>query len=165
MTRLLPLASLALLAAASPQAAPAPAPPSFDPLAFFAGRTEGAGRLKIVLRRGEPIRVEGSGRVQGDVLVLDQLVTRGEGAPRSRQWRIRRVAPGRYVGTLSDARGPVAGQATGDRLHLRFRGAGGVRVDQRLTLAPGGRSAHNRLTARRFGITVATLDETIRKLD
>lgn len=152
------------LLAAAPQAA-APGPLRFDAIAFFSGRTEGVGRFKVVLRRGEPVRVEGRGRMEGDTLVLDQLVTRGDGPAKPRLWRIRRVAPGRYTGTLTDAKGPVTGVATGDRLHLAFTSTGGFRVDQRLVLAPDGRSARNRLTAKRFGVTVATLDETIRKLD
>ena len=145
--------------------APRSAPPRFDALTFFTGRTEGVGRLKVVLRRGQPIRVEGRGRVEGEMLILDQMVTQGSGAPKPRQWRIRRVGPGRYVGTLTDARGPVVGTAVDDRLHLRFTSTSGFRVDQWLTLASDGRSARNRLTAKRFGVTVATLDETIRKLD
>lgn len=145
--------------------AAAPEPPRFDAIAFFSGRTEGTGRIKIVLRRADPIRVEGRGRMDGDTLVLDQAVTVGSKPPKPRRWRIRRVAPGRYTGTLTDAKGVVTGEATGDRLHLSFTTTGGFRVDQWLVLAPDGRSAQNRLTARRFGFTVATLDETIRKLD
>ena len=154
-----------LLAALLSTPAAAGDPPRFDALRFFSGATEGVGRLKVVLRRGEPIRVEGRGRVEGDVLILDQVVTRGNAAPKPRQWRIRRVAPGRYLGTLTDARGPVTGEGVGDRLHLAFTSAGGFKVEQVLTLSPDGRSARNRLTAKRFGVTVATLDETIRKTD
>lgn len=140
--------------------------PRFDPIAFFAGRTEGRGRLKVILRRGRAIHVRGSGRVEPDgTLVLDQVVRQGDAAPQPRRWRIRRVAPGRYAGTLTDARGPVAIEAQGDRLTIRFTIGGGVGVEQRLVLAPDGRSARNRLVARRFGVTLATLDETIGKLD
>lgn len=164
-TALLRFAGVAAVAfAAAAGAAQTPAP-RFDAIAFFTGRTEGTGRFKAVLHAHEPVRVDGRGHMEGDTLVLDQFVTRGDTAPKARQWRIREVSPGRYTGTLTDARGPITGETVGDRLHLRFTSTGGFAVDQWLRLAPGGRSAQNRLVARRFGITVAKLDETIRKLD
>lgn len=156
-------ASLAVLIA--PWLLGATEPPRFDAIAFFSGRTEGVGRLKVVLRAGQPIRVDGRGRMNGDTLVLDQMVARGDEPAKARQWRIRQVAPGRYTGTLSDAKGLIVGQSIGDRLQLNFTTTSGFQVEQSLTLAPGGRSAQNKLTAKRFGVTVATLDETIRKLD
>lgn len=155
--------TLAACAPAVPLAAPAPV---FDPLAFFAGRTEGRATLKIVLGAARAVRVEGTGRVEPDgALVLDQVVTqKGKPATR-RRWRIRRTGPFTYAGTLSDAVGPVTGEVAGNRLHLRFAMKGGLATDQWLTLAPDGRSAANLLTARKFGVVVARLDETIRKLD
>jgi hypothetical protein len=156
-------AVLIALAIATP--APAAAPARFDPLAFFAGRTEGTGRLKIVLRRGRGVRVEGRGRVEQGTLVLDQRVAEEGKPPRTRTWRIRAVAPGRYAGTLSDAAGPVAGETSGDRLHLSFPMTGGLRAEQWLQLEPGGRAARNRLVVRKLGITVARLDERIVRID
>lgn len=147
---------LALAAAASPV---------FDPLRFFDGHTEGRGRLHVALRRTSAVQVHGRGSVQGDTLVLDQTVERAGAAAATRQWRIRRIAPGRYVGTLTDAIGPVTGESSGDTLHLGFRGKHGVRFDQWLRLAPDGGSAQNRLTVRKLGITLARLDETIRRVD
>ncbi len=150
-------------APAIPAAAPAPV---FDPLTFFAGRTEGIATLKIVLSDPRAVRVEGVGRVEpGGTLVLDQVVAQ-EGKPATRrQWRIRRTGPASYAGTLSDATGPVTGEVTGNRLRLNFTMKGGFATEQWLTLAPDGRSAANLLTARKFGVVVARLDETIRKLD
>lgn len=158
------LALAPALAAPVGVAAQAPAP-RFDPLRFFEGRTQGVGRFKVVLRAGQDVRVEGRGRMEGDTLVLDQVVTREGTGPKPRQWRIRQTAPGRYTGMLTDAKGPITGEATGDRLHLAFTSTGGYRIDQWLQLSADGRSAQNRLVARRFGVTVAHLDETIRKLD
>lgn len=143
----------------------AAAPPAFDPLRFFAGRTEGTGRLHIVMRHPRTVRVHGRGRVQGGELVLAQTVDEAGAPLRSREWRIRQIAPGRYAGTLSDAHGPVTGEASGDTLNLRYKAKGGVAIEQRLRLAPDGRSAANRLVARKLGIVVARLDETIRKAD
>lgn len=153
---------LLLLALTSPVAAA----PRFDALAFFTGRTEGSGAMKIMFGRHRAVHVHGNGRIERDgTLVLDQTVERDGKPATQRTWRIRRDGSDGYGGTLSDARGPITGETVGDRLHLRYRAPGGVRVEQWLTLAPDGRSARNRLTARKLGVVVARLDETIRKLD
>jgi hypothetical protein len=155
--------ALAACAPAIPAAAPAPV---FDPLVFFEGRTEGRARLKIILRASRAVHVEGRGRLEPDgALILDQVVAR-EGKPATaRRWRIARTGPGRYAATLTDAVGPVRVAVAGNRLHLAFTMKGGVATEQWLTLAPNGRSAENLLVARKFGVVVARLTETIRKLD
>ena len=138
---------------------------SFDPLTFFAGRTEGRGHLKIVMRATRDVRVHGTGRPGPHGLTLTQRVEQ-EGRPASvRTWVLRRVAPGRYTGTLTDAAGPVTAETSGNRLHIAYTTPSHVNIEQWLTLTPDGRVAHNVLTARRFGITVARLHETITKLD
>ena len=138
---------------------------SFDPLRFFAGRTEGTGRLRIMLHRARAVRVHGMGTAVPDGLALVQTVEREDRPAATRRWLLRRVAPGRYAGTLTDARGAVSAEADGNRLHIAYRTKGKVRIDQWLTLAPDGLSATNRLTARRMGIVVARLDETIRHVE
>ena len=154
------LVPLALTAATPAVAAP------FDPLTFFAGRTEGTGDFKIVLRRTHHVRVHGRGVLQGDgSIVLDQTVEDGTKKPQQREWQIRQVAPGRYTGTLSEARGTILGETIGDAFHLKYQTKCGTRIEQWITLAPGGRAAHNRLVARKMGVVVARLDETIRKPD
>jgi len=156
----MPMLSLLLLASATPTAATAP---RFDPLVFFDGLSRGEGRLKVAMRAGRLVDVRSEGHREGKTLVLEQRVEE-EGEPaRDRTWRITEVSPGRYTGTLSDAAGPVTGETRGNRLHLSFRMKGGLKADQWLTLAPDGRSAHNIMKVRKLGITVATLDETIRR--
>ena len=152
--------------------APAPPPPgagateAFDAIRFFNGRTEGQGVLKVMLRPPTPIRVRSRGRIEPDgTLSVRQTVSQGGKPARTREWRVRELSPGRYAGTLSDASGPVVGEAVGNRLHLRFRMKGGLDAEQWLTLAPSGLSANNVMRVRKFGLTVASLDETIRKLD
>ena len=76
-----------------------------------------------------------------------------------------RNGPNRFTGTITDARGPVTGEVAGNVLHLRYRTAENLSVEQRITLHPGGRSAHNRMVFKRFGITVARYEETIRRVD
>lgn len=142
------------------------AAPPFPVMTFFEGRTQGEGRLKILFRSAQAIRVESQSRQLADGTLLVEQRIQQQGKPlRTREWRIREVAPGHYAGALSDAAGPVSGTAEGGRLHLRFAMKGGLQADQWLTLAKDGRSAHNVMAVRKFGITVATLDETIRRQD
>lgn len=139
--------------------------PMFDPLRFFAGRTEGRGRLQIVLHRARGVAVHGTGRATESGFALSQRVEQDGKPATTRQWLLHAVAPGHWAGTLTDAIGPVTAAAQGDQLQIAYRTRGKVRIEQWLTLAPDGRSAHNHLTARRLGIVVARLDETITKTD
>lgn len=136
--------------------------PQFDAAVFFAGRTQGQGRLKVATQRSEVVTVVGHGLVNaGGAIVLDQSVQRGDRPATTRQWLLRQDGPGRYVGTLSDASGPVVGEVSGNVLHLRFGMKGGFRADQWLTLQPGGAEVRNVMIIRKFGLAVARLDETI----
>lgn len=97
--------------------APAPA---FDPVGFFAGHTEGRGSLVVAMRHRRSTLVEGDGTVTGDGGIdLAQDVRQGDGKPTHRTWHLRRIAVGRYAGTLSDARGQVTGEVEGNRLQWR----------------------------------------------
>lgn len=159
---LVPL-TLAACAPSPPVAAPGPA---FDAIAFFNGRSFGTAELSIVMRRPERVTVQSQGRLRPNgELVLTQRIEREGRAPTRRQWVIRRAGPTRYTGTLTDAVGPITGEATGNRLRLSFKAKGGIDTVQWLTLAPDGRSADNLLIAKRFGATVATLRERIEKTD
>jgi len=140
--------------------------PSFDPISFFAGRTEGNGSLAVVLRHRRSLLVEGQGVVSpdGTTIALDQDVRHGHDAPTHRTWQLHRVAPGRYAGTLSDAIGPVTGDTEGNRLHLAFAMKGGLHAQQWLYLQPGSQVVRNRMVVTKFGIPVASLDETITRI-
>lgn len=162
MTILKPFAALTLavaVAAAAPPAAP------FDPVAFFTGPTEGAGRLKKVMAGSHKTRVRSHGSVRADgALVLEQTVEE-EGEPdRTRRWVLRRTAPGAFSGTISDAKGPVSVSVAGATMTVRYTMTTGIAVAQTVTVAPGGRTARNLMKFRKFGVTVATLDEVIRKV-
>lgn len=148
-----------------PRMAPAAPVPQFSAIDFFTGPTEGRASLKIIFSKRHPVIVHGKGVEGADgMLTLDQTVEEAGKAPRQRQWLIRETQPNRYAGTLTDAVGGVIGQTRGNKLTLRFTMKGGYRTKQLLTLAPDGQSAHNVLIVRKFGLTVAVLDETIRKL-
>ena len=81
-----------------------------------------------------------------------------------REWRIRQASPGHFVGTLSDAAGPIQGILSGNRLRLRFRMKGRLEAEQSIHLEPGGAPAHNLMMIRKFGFVVATLDEAIDRI-
>lgn len=152
-----------LLAAAAPPDASAG---TFPVMRFFEGRTEGQGTIKVALGATRTLKVRSRGRIEPDgTLVLVQNVEEAGKPGRTRTWRIRETAPNRFAGTLSDASGPVRGQVQGNRLHLAYRIKGGLDADQWLTLGAGGRSAENAMTVRKFGIVVAKVRETIRKVD
>lgn len=139
--------------------------PTFDPLRFFAGRTAGEGELRVLLSGSRPVRVAGEGRVEpGGTLTLVQQVRRGERPPGTRTWRLRALEGGRFAGTLTDAIGPVRAEVSGNRLHVRFRMRGGFDAEQWLFLQPGGGTVLNRMTVCKFGLPVASLRETIRRL-
>ncbi|WP_166041928.1 DUF3833 family protein [Sphingosinicella sp. YJ22] len=151
---------LAFLIAFQPQ----PAPSALE--RFFAGRTEGSGSVRIILSGTSAVRTQGRGRILADgSLHLDHVVNQ-EGEPeRRRTWRMRRSGPGRYTGTISDARGPVSAELHGNRVHVTYRTREGYAVDQWITFNGDGRTASNQMTFRRMGVRVATLQETIRRVD
>jgi hypothetical protein len=152
-----PLLTLLLLASPAPVAAPEQ---------FFVGRTEGIGSVSIILSGRHAVRVHSRGRMEKDgALILDQVIEE-EGKPaRRRTWRLVRASGNRIAGTITDARGAVAGEAAGNVFHLRYRMLDGVSVEQWITFQPGGRAAQNRMILRRFGMKVANVEETIRRVE
>ena len=141
------------------------AAPALAPEQFFVGRTEGTGVASVIMSGKHGVRVRSHGRIEGaGTLVLDQVVME-EGKPaRKRTWRLVRSGI-RLSGTISDARGPVTGEIAGNVLHLRYRSVEGPSVEQWITFQPGGRIATNRMVFRKFGMSLGTLQETIRKVD
>ena len=144
--------------------APAQAPKPFDPVAFFTGPTQGRGALKEMIGKEKRTTTQSVGKIDKDGwLVLDQKVL-VEGDPvRQRRWRLKLVSPGKYRGTLSDAKGPVEAEVSGQSAKIRYMMKGGLKVEQTLTPLAGGRALSNRATFRKFGMKVATLTERIEK--
>ena len=141
----------------------APAPSALE--RFFAGRTEGTGSVRVILSGTSAVRTQGRGRILPDgSLTLDHVVHQDGEPERRRTWHMRRSGPGRYTGTISDARGPVTGEVQGNRLHVTYRTREGYAVDQWITFNSDGRTASNQMTFRRMGVRVATLQETIRRI-
>jgi hypothetical protein len=143
------------------------APPAAAPEQFFVGRTEGAGTVQMVIAGSHKVRDHTRGRLdKTGALILEQVVEE-EGKPaRRRSWRLVRAGGNRIAGTISDAVGPVTGEVSGNVLHLRYRAVeGNAAVEQWVTLHADGRSAANRMVFRKFGLKVARMDSTIRRLD
>ena len=140
--------------------------PAASPLEqFFIGRTHGEGTVRMMMARPHAVRDRSVGRVdRSGALILEQVVEE-EGKPaRRRSWRLVRSGAHTVTGTISDARGPVTGELRGNILSLRYRAAEGPSVEQTITLDPGGHTATNRMTFRRFGLRVATVQSVIRRV-
>ncbi len=159
------VALLALFACAAPDPPEAAQPgPAFDPIAFFTGPTHGEGKLDQVFRGERTLNVESIGKPSrdGSLTLTQRIAIQGE-RPRTRQWKLRQVTPGRYGGTLTDANGPVETRAIGRALRIRYPMKGGLQVEQWLTERPGGRALDNRLMVTKWGVRVASLTERIEK--
>ena len=150
----------ALLAVAAPtQAAP------FNPVEFFHGRSHGEGTLKIIFQSAKHITVDSEGQAEKDgSLVLKQVIHEAGKPPRTRYWRMRETAANRFEGTLTDAASPVRVDVTKGGLRIRYTGKDHLNFDQVLTPVSA-TEVRNVMRVRRFGITVAHYNETIRKLD
>ena len=152
------VATAMLLAAATPEVA-------FNPVEFFRGRSHGDGNLKVIFQRSKAIAVDSLGRDEKDGSLLLEQVIREPGKPaRTRFWRLRETAPGRFDGTLTDAAGPVRVDVTGHKVRIRYQGKDHLDFEQWLAPAGPGRVT-NSMRVRRFGFTVARFEEVIRKLD
>ena len=151
-------------AALSPEAFEATAP-EMRPEVFFAGSTSSSGILEN--RSGAPTRqfhVIGRGQSLPDgTFQLTQIVSFEHEAPRTRTWLLRRLDAHHYSATLTDATGPVHGEAYGDLFHLIYPMASppGGRMEQWLYLQPDSRTVVNEATVSLLGVTAAHLSERI----
>jgi hypothetical protein len=136
-----------------------------DPLRFFEGRTESTSTVKVMMKAPYRTHTVGRGEIADDgSLRLVQRVEEDGRPARSRHWHMRKLAPGRFTRTMSDAKGPVTVDEVDGRYRFRFKMKGGVSVEQWLTPQPGGKSARNTLVIRKFGVKVGSSDGTIRKI-
>ena len=156
------LALTACSAAAPPEASePGPA---FDPVAFFTGPSHGDGKLDQIMKSVRTVTVDSVGKPEADgALTLTQRIAMQGDSPRTRVWKLKQVAPGRYAGSLTDASGPVETVAIGRAIRIRYPMKGGLMVEQWLVALPGGRALDNRMTVTKWGMRVATLRERIEK--
>lgn len=137
---------------------------SFDPITFFTGATESTGTLKQAFSSTKATHVTGYGAMRGNgVFVLDQAMTVTGETAKNRRWQLHQISPGHFGGTISDAKGPVTIDVTGNRLLIKYTMQNGLKVESVITIAAGGRTGHNVSTVRKWGMTAATLSETITK--
>jgi hypothetical protein len=138
---------------------------SFNPVEFFRGHSHGDGNLKVIFQHSKRISVDSIGRDEKDgAVILEQVIHEPDKPPRTRFWRLRQTAPGRFDGSLTDAAGPVRVDVAGNRVRIRYKGKDHLDFEQWLTPAGAGRVT-NSMRVRRFGFTVARFEEVIRKLD
>lgn len=136
-----------------------------DPLRFFEGRTESISTVKVITKKPYQSRTLGRGEIKSDgTLRLVQRVEEEGRESFDRRWQIRQVAPGRFSGTMSEAKGPVTVQEIGGRYRFRFKMKGNLSIEQWLTPYPGGRKAGTKMTIRKLGMTVGHFEGTVRKL-
>jgi len=157
--------SLAALPLAALVSAPAAAEQQIDPFEFFSGRTENHATVKVMLKKPYKTRTIGHGRIERDgTLTMVQRVEDEGKPPHERRWKVRKLGPGRYTATMSDAVGPVTIQKVGNRYRFQFRMKGHLSVEQWLAPLPGGRAASNDVKVKKMGVTVATTEGVIRKV-
>ena len=160
---LVALLALAACTAAAPPEASEPGP-AFDPVAFFTGPSHGDGQLDQIMKSVRTVTVDSVGKPEANgSLTLTQRIAMQGDPPRTRVWKLKQIAPGRYAGSLTDASGPVETVAIGRALRIRYPMKGGLLVEQWLVALPGGRALVNRLTVTKWGMRVATLRERIEK--
>ena len=137
-----------------------------DPLTFFAGRTESIGTVKIAMKKPYRSRAIGEGQITSDgTLILVQRVEDQGQLPKERRWKMHKVGPGKYSGTMTEAKGPVVVEEVGGKYRFRFRMDGSVAIEQWLIPAADRRSAASKVTIRKYGVVVGRSDSVIRKLD
>jgi hypothetical protein len=156
MTSRIPLALVvAVMALPLSQATPAHvAPNCFDPTVVFGARSEGNGTLQLGLGKARPFHVTSSGVSRDGHVRLHQEVQFDGKKATTRDWDLSASGPDHYVGTLTDAAGPVDAHVQGRRLSLHYRlNDHGLAMYQTLDLAADGRTIDTRATVRFLGRT------------
>jgi len=156
-----------LLVCAVPAAAAEPAQPQpqLDPLEFFTGETRGEGKIKVMMKATTTVRSESRGTPDGKGgMILDQKVYEAGKAVRTSRWTLQPTSKTTLKGTVSNAPGPVTGHLSGNRLHLKYPMPGGLAAEQYMYLQSDRRTLLNRMTVRKWGMVVARVEETVRKL-
>jgi hypothetical protein len=163
-------ASLCLAFAATGCASPmtasqfASATPVLDPAAFFTGRTHSWGIEETSDGApATPFHVESVGHTAPDgSFVLDQTLHFGADQ-RSRQFVLRRVGEQGWEGTLTDAAGPVRGEASGNLFHFTYalKDVPMTTMEQWLYLQPGGQEVLNEDVVRVMGMPIRRVSEVI----
>ncbi|MFL6720516.1 MAG: DUF3833 family protein [Sphingomonas sp.] len=143
----------------------AAAPPPLDLPAFLTGRSHADNQLKIIFHGACPLIVDSVGRREGAAFVQVDTVHECDKPVRTRVWRMHEISPSHYGGTLSDAAGPVDIAVSGNAATIRYKMKGGLDIVETMQLQRDGKTLSNHVVAKKFGLTFAHVDGTIRKLD
>ena len=156
--------ALVLLASSAPAASD---PPKLDMTGFFTGKSHAENVIKIAFHGPHKLIVDSVGgrNKEGEFVLIDTV--REEGKPeRTRTWVMRQVSPDRFTGVLSDADGPVDVIMRGDSATINYvMKDGHLKIVQQVELQGDGKTLSNHVIAKKFGLTFAHVDGTIRKLD
>jgi hypothetical protein len=148
-------------------AAAAPDPAKLDMTAFFAGKSHADNVIKIAFHGPHKLIVDSVGgrNKEGEFVLVDTI--REEGKPvRTRTWVMHPVGDGHFTGFLSDATGPVDVVVADDRATIRYTMKdGNLKIIEQIQAQGDGKTLANTAVAKKFGITFARVEGTIRKLD
>lgn len=145
--------------------------PQFDPVVFWTGHSHSTGVIEN--RFGEPIErvtTDCIGEAEGaDGLNMRQTLTMGNGTVQSRDWHMRRTAPGHFEATANDMIGTAMGEAAGPAFHWRWGLAtkpGNLLFDVTMhqwMYEVDDRTMVNRTVITKLGVTLAEVTETFRR--
>ena len=161
--KLLAAALLGTVTAASA----APDSSKLDMIGFFTGRTNADNIIKIALHSPHKLIVDSIGghNKEGEFVLVDTVHEDGKKV-RTRTWVMHQVGPDHFTGSLSDAVGPVDVIVRGDSATISYvMRDGHLKITQQIELQDEGKSLSNHVVAKKFGLTFAHVDGTIRKLD
>jgi hypothetical protein len=147
-------------------AAPPAAPTTLDMTAFFTGRTHADNSIKAAFHGAHRLIVDSIGgrNKEGQFIQIDTVQEQGKPV-RKRTWAMHALGPDHFTGSLTDAVGPVDVTVSGRTATIRYiMRDGNLTIVQQLQLQPDGTLA-NHVTAKKFGLTVAHVDGTVRKVD
>lgn len=137
-----------------------------DPLRFWEGRTESIGTMKLIMKKPYKSRSIGRGKIAADgSLDLIQRVEDEGKPPKERRWHIRQAGPGKFTGTMNEAVGPVTIEEIDGRYRFRFKMDGGISVEQWIIPSADGKSGTNKVTIKKYGMTVGRSEGSVRKVD
>lgn len=159
------IAAAALIALAA--ATQAPDPPKLDMTSFFTGKSHADNVIKIALHGPHKLIVDSVGgrNKEGEFVLIDTV--REEGKPvRTRTWVMHPAGPNHFSGVLTDAIGPVDVAVHGDSATISYvMKDGQLKILQQIQKQSDDKVLSNHVTAKKFGLTFAHVDGTIRKLD
>ena len=158
------VAAAILLAASTGASATAP---KLDMTGFFTGKSHADNVISIAFHSPHKLIVDSVGgrNKEGEFVLIDTV--REEGKPvRTRTWVMHPSGPDHFTGVLSDAIGPVDVVEKGDSATISYLMKDGrLKITEQVELLPDGKSLSNHVIAKKFGITFAHVDGTIRKAD